>query len=134
MIKNSNHGLALTIVVVLVLLISLLSAGILILANNHYRLSQHLIDSTKAFYLAEAGIHYGLFKMRFEIGGPTNEAWSFKGTDIGITFVGNPSPYTYRITATVTTPARRSIRVDATRDDIPPNPTRITDVENWQEI
>ncbi len=140
MMKNANQGLALAIVLVLMLLVSLVGAGILILANSHYKLTQHLIDSTKTFYLAEAGIHRGLYKMRTETN-PTDEtgasAWLFEVTRINITFSGGP--LTYTITATTraaTSPGgvSRSIQVDATRDDIPPNPTRITDVDNWQEI
>lgn len=141
-LKGTSQGLALAIVLVLLLLVSLVGAGLLILANSHYKLTQHLIDSTKAFYLAEAGIHRGLYKMRIEAA-PSDQAgagaWLFEGTNIDITFVG--ADPTYTITATTQAASSpggvvRRIRVDATRgvNPTPPPPYNITSVDNWQEI
>lgn len=142
-LKGTSQGLALTIVLVLMLLVSLVGAGILILANSHYKLTQHLINSTKTFYLTEAGIHWAINRIRttadpsYNSVDGTDPPVYFEGTYINITINAIAAPeYTINaITDSSTSPGNvvRRIRVIVNRPPpfTPPNPVTI---DNWQEI
>ncbi len=143
MTKNSKRGFALAIVLVLMLLVSLLGSSILMLVNNHYKLTEHLIDSTKAFYLTEGGVHAAIFKIRNEENPAYDGNWDFPGTGtlihIVIDTTDAPAPnYNYTVTATTdssTSPGNvvRRIQVVVNRPDPFTLPDDVT-ITSWWEI
>jgi type II secretory pathway pseudopilin PulG len=63
-LKLKKTGVVLLIVIVVILLLSILGGAILMLVSSRYKLTIHQIDRTKAFYLAEAGMHHALWRIR----------------------------------------------------------------------
>lgn len=68
--KLKKTGVALFIVIVVILLLSILGGAILMLVSSRYKVTKHQVDRTKAFNLAEAGMHHALWRIRNNANGP----------------------------------------------------------------
>jgi len=92
MLKNSK-GVGLIIVLASILLmVAFASVGISFTLSNYY-LVHHIVDGTRGFYLADAGVKRAIYKVKS--GNFTSETWNFGGVDIAITI--NPDGSNYDI-------------------------------------
>lgn len=143
--NNKNKGIALTMVIVLSSMFLLLGATVLISVGSHYRLNKHLIDSARAFYLTEAGIHWAIYRIR-TVEDPSynslngDNPWPFQGTDIDIIIDASAVPATADYTVTTTTDSAtspgnvvRTIQVVVNRPPPFTPPVPVT-IESWQEL
>jgi len=62
--KKVPKGLALVIVLAIMICLSIIAGAILIVARGHYHATGSQIKHTKAFYLAEAGVQWALWRCR----------------------------------------------------------------------
>jgi len=84
MIGLNNKGLGLIVVLGIILLIFCLAAVSVVFTLSNYTLFTSYIDSSKAFYFADAGIQRALYKLKHDdLTSPEN--WDFCGQTVKIT-------------------------------------------------
>ncbi len=123
----NRRGIAFIIVLGFTLLLGVISTGFIILTNNEITFCRKIVDSHKAFYLAEAGIEKATFALAKNdaYAGETNIALGGGAYDVVVTQVGAQKQIdAIGYVPTKAAPrARREILVTTVRPD---NPIAVT--------
>lgn len=96
LIKISRRsGLTFLLVLVLVLVIAISIAGFVRLMNNEILVARHQNDSTRAFYVAEAGVESGVAWLRSQLIPPASAQGPIAGS---LAVMGDTGSFTYTVT------------------------------------
>lgn len=101
--KLDSRSVALLLVIALIIVVTILSAVGPNFSLSNCKLSSYSVDGIKSFYLAEAGIQRGIYKIKNEANPVVNNyEWGFKNQKIylTITILDPANPNTYKITST----------------------------------
>lgn len=101
--KLDSRSVALLLVIALIIVVTILSAVGLNFSLSNYKLPSYSIDGIKSFYLAEALIQRGIYKIKNKANPVVNNyEWIFENQKIYLTItVPDPAnPHTYKITST----------------------------------
>lgn len=79
---NQQKAVALLLALGIVIILLILTAGLLIATHGHYGTTSSQIKHNRAYYLAEAGVQYGLARCR--VGNYDDFSFSEDGTTINI--------------------------------------------------
>ena len=122
MIKNNKGGLELVAAIVIAVILAVVSAGIISLSYNHYKLvKEKSVDKERAYHFALGGIQKAVYEVQkgkpiyavddviVNTGDASWKAWeglapkeNIKIEEIVKNGGSNPLDYEYEITATVT--------------------------------
>ncbi|MBI4706946.1 MAG: hypothetical protein HY761_03350 [Candidatus Omnitrophica bacterium] len=91
MVKNKN-GITILLFILIVMMCVILAAGLLNFVSSSHNFSAKILNSTRAFYFANAGIRRGLYEVKNNAN-PTGWElnWVFSGQTVIIT-ITQPDP------------------------------------------
>ena len=82
--KYRKKGLALVIILIFILVLTIAAASFMLISSSDIRMTRSQNNSTKAFYIAEAGLNRALYALQKDLNSnPTNPSWA-DGTIDGI--------------------------------------------------
>lgn len=101
---HNERGAALVIAITLVLLVSLLVTAALVIMEGQYRATSEPITHAKLFYLAEAGMVYGMNKAAMSTNGYKGDPAELQlyGCKVHVEVDKNPGPKGRAVNITVT--------------------------------